>query len=522
MAIAVGLVSGFLTTRIKQEKLVLQILNYSFLLVALWLIPIVLQGTPRFASTYKTMGFVEYIYRTGRLNPADWELFYHNWPGFSLLAAAFWITTGIESIYPVALLYPVFMHSLMALVLYWLLREPTQDIGFPNAWYLAGAFYLIANFVNQDYFSPQSVGYFLLSIITVLLVHRKDWLYAQEKMIGYKIALFLLFAALTMTHILSSLVALALFIVFYRFEKETYVNIVLFSIVVLVSWTIYGAVTYFDAHVANIVQDICRLDRVWSANISHRIAGSPEHVLIGQIRIVYAACLGLSGVVGWLFYTNTKIKQFAAISIRKIFRREQVSLKSVDKNRQQLFLDFLKVSIASLGVSGVLVYGGESFMRAYLLMLIPLAFACISFADPKKRLIWLLLFYILALPFHFIAHYGNELVDYVNPGIIQGSDFLAQHSGGGYVIGHDQILGNPVHTEKFISLAWDQYLDNQTAWFNKGYHIYLSLGPWERNNWWLFQNNPDFVTTMAVKLKKERNSALFYSNGEIDLYNLYP
>lgn len=523
VAIVVSLISGFLTAGGKQEKPVLQFLNYGFLLVALWLVPIILEGTPRFASTYKTMGFVEYVYRSGRLNPADWELFYHNWPGFSLLSAALWIATGLESIYPAALLYPAFLHSLMAMVIYWMLRQPAQDIGFPNAWYLAGAFYLIANFVNQDYFSPQSVGYFLLSLITVLLVDRKRWLCDQDRIYGYKITLLILFAALAMTHILSSLVALALFIVFNRFDKKTYFNLVLFSIVVLVSWTIYGAVTYFDAHIANIVQDVFRLGRVWSANINHRIRGSPEHVLVGQIRIAYAACLGLCGVVGWLFYTKTDIRKIGTKFIKKRFSLKQKALLcSVDKSRQLLFLDFLKVSIANLGVAGALVYGGESFMRAYLLMLVPLAFACISFVEPKKRLIWLLLFYILALPFHFIAHYGNELVDYVSPGIIRGTDFLAQHSSGGYVVGHDQILGNPQHTEKFISLTWARYLTDQATWFNKDYHVYLSLGPWERNYWWLFQNNPDFVEQMEVKLKKDRNSALFYSNKEIDLYIVYP
>ena len=61
VAIVIGTISGFLTVRVKQEQPVLQFLNYGFLLVALWLVPILLEGTPRFASTYKTMGFVEYL-----------------------------------------------------------------------------------------------------------------------------------------------------------------------------------------------------------------------------------------------------------------------------------------------------------------------------------------------------------------------------------------------------------------------------------------------------------------------------
>ena len=41
----------------------------------------------------------------------------------------------------------------------------------------------------------------------------------------------------------------------------------------------------------------------------------------------------------------------------------------------------------------------------------------------KKLLPLLFLLCIMALPFHLIAHYGNEEVDYVNMGIIQDRTF---------------------------------------------------------------------------------------------------
>lgn len=60
-AIFLSLLSGFITIGVKEEKDFLQIFNCIFLLAVLWLIPILLEGTPRFASAYKTIGFVEYI-----------------------------------------------------------------------------------------------------------------------------------------------------------------------------------------------------------------------------------------------------------------------------------------------------------------------------------------------------------------------------------------------------------------------------------------------------------------------------
>lgn len=79
-----GLVSGFITVRISKARPWLQGSNCFFLLILLWLVPILLEGTPRFASSYKTIGFAEYIQRTsiqrsgnffitiGQLSPCLW------------------------------------------------------------------------------------------------------------------------------------------------------------------------------------------------------------------------------------------------------------------------------------------------------------------------------------------------------------------------------------------------------------------------------------------------------------------
>ena len=75
-----------------------------------------------------------------------------------------------------------------------------------------------------------------------------------------------------------------------------------------------------------------------------------------------------------------------------------------------LFLDFLKVSIANLGVAGLWFMGS---LYEPIIDVGTIGVCSCKLSSPQKRLIWLLLFYILALPFHFIAHYGNELVDYV-------------------------------------------------------------------------------------------------------------
>lgn len=215
---------------------------------------------------------------------------------------------------------------------------------------------------------------------------------------------------LVISHILSSLVALCLLVVFFLFQRRIFFNQVLLGLVILGAWTVYGANVYFDAHFINILDDIFRLGKSWESNINNRVAGNPEHILVNKIRFLYAASFALCGLIG-LFLT-------------------------IKKRDKKILNDLLKVSSVSICVAGAFVYGGESFVRAYLLMLLPLTFFCLSYLEQKKLLSTLCIFCILAVPFHIIVHYENEQVDYVSPGIIRGTDFLSSNSAGGYVIYH--------------------------------------------------------------------------------------
>lgn len=496
VAIFFSLLSGFLTIGIRQERTFLQSFNCLFLLIALWLVPILLEGTPRFASAYKTIGFVEYVYREGRLEPASWELFYHNWPGFSVFASVLWMITGVDEIYPIVLYYPFVLHLLMFTLLLWMFKKLTFEINIPNGWYLGGVVYLLANFVNQDYFSPQSFAYYLLTFIIILLIDRKQWLKSHKRAVGFKLMLILTFTALAVSHILSSLVALTLFAVFSLFERKTFFTLTLFSFVVLVAWTIYGAVVYFDAHLSNIFMETFELEKSWNQNISNRVRGSSEHVLVNKFRILYAIYFELYGFIGLML--------------------------SIRKKNHLIMMDLVKISIVSVCMAGSFVYGGESLMRGYLFMLVPLSFFCMGFLYQKMLLPLLFMFCALALPLHIITHYGNEQVDYVNLGIIRGTDFLSDHSFGGYVLGYETILGNTKHTEKFVSLTWEQYFSKRFTQNMDDKDYYMGVGPWERTFWSMFYDNPAYIENVDLRLRENRNCVLFYSNGEINLYYVKP
>jgi hypothetical protein len=487
-----SLLSGFLTIGIKHEKHMLQFLNLVFLITALWLVPILFEETPRFASAYKTIGFVEYICREGKLNPLNWELFYHNWPGFSVFTSVLCMFTGNGIIYPLVLYYPFALHLVMLPVLYLIFKQTKIGLTAPNGWYLGAVVYYIANFVNQDYFSPQSFAYYLLSFVILLLLEKEEWFKNCNRAIAYKIIIMLIFVTIAVSHILSSLVALTMFGAFCIFEKQTFRTMLLFSIVVVLAWTIYGASVYFDTHTAIIIRDLFMLEKSWNANIGNRIKGSPEHITVNKIRFFYAASFAFISFIGLI--------------------------SSIKKVNRKVLLDLAKVSSVSVCVTSAFVYGGESFMRAYLLMLVPMSIFCMMYLYHKKLLPLLLLICITALPFHVIAHYGNEEVDYVRLSIIHGSDFLAKYCPDGYTVGHEGILGNTRYTERFITLTWEQcsqeYFKNKTE-----NNFYFSIGPWEHSFHTLFYNDLAFVNTVEVKMKYDKNYTLFYDNGEIKLYH---
>ena len=75
-------------------------------------------------------------------------------------------------------------------------------------------------------------------------------------------------------------------------------------------------------------------------------------------------------------------------------------------------------------------------MRTYLLMLVPMSIFCMMYLYHKNCCHYCFDMYH-STPFHVIAHYGNEEVDYVRLSIIHGSDFLAKYCPDGYTVGHE-------------------------------------------------------------------------------------
>ena len=128
--------------------------------------PALVYGTLRYSWAWKHIGIVDYILRFGTVDPTIRVLkVYHNWPGFFTLSAFITEAAGFKSPLSFAAWSPVFFNLLDFGALILLYRPLTVDrrLRWQSIW-----FFFLANWVGQDYFSPQALNYFLHLVILAI------------------------------------------------------------------------------------------------------------------------------------------------------------------------------------------------------------------------------------------------------------------------------------------------------------------------------------------------------------------
>lgn len=124
-----------------------------------------LYAEPRYAWTYNHLGVTEYMAHFGRTDRAL-DL-YQNWPAFFALAALLERGSGV-SLMAMAPWAEVFFEVAYVGAVVFLVRGVTRDarVVWTSAW-----LFVLANWLGQDYFAPQSFAY-LLSLVLIGLCVR--------------------------------------------------------------------------------------------------------------------------------------------------------------------------------------------------------------------------------------------------------------------------------------------------------------------------------------------------------------
>jgi GT2 family glycosyltransferase len=128
--------------------------------------PSIVYGTLRYTWAWKHLGIVDYIQRHGGVDPnISFLTAYHNWPGFFAAVAMFTKAAGLDSAVSVARWAPPFFELLFLAPLVVLFRALTDD--HRRVW-LAVWIFFTANWVGQDYFSPQAFSYFFYLVVLAI------------------------------------------------------------------------------------------------------------------------------------------------------------------------------------------------------------------------------------------------------------------------------------------------------------------------------------------------------------------
>lgn len=426
-----ALLVGFALLLRRQKPNVILVLGHYLMLIAIWhATPSLLYGTPRYPFTYKHIGISAYIQQYGSIDPNIDA--YFNWPGFFTLSAFASDLSGLNTPYVEAIYAPILMNIFIVAGLLVLLHGLTRD---PRVIWLSAWVYLVANWVGQDYFAPQSFAYALhLMVLGVFVTYfsGRGWRRVRGfaatpvgttavsitetddgcKKVGADpgtvvatpwersgLLLFIIvgFAAVVASHQLTPFMTIASIaaLIVLGLGKARLTLVLMVGL--LLAWLTYMAQTYFAGHLGSLLASVGRLLEnmtIASEVLAPTAAGdlSPQRLLVLDLRQWLTLLVGGLAVIGFVRRSRGRSIEWVPL-VLMIVPAAMVALQP---------------------------YGGEIIMRIYLFS-VPLlayfvarAFFPTSTVVPARGVSIALIAAtaVMAAGMTF-AYYGNESMNYV-------------------------------------------------------------------------------------------------------------
>lgn len=500
------------------------VLHVILFIAVIWLLPTILESTPRFRTSYVNYGYVDPLVRGEGLLPS--RFIYHNWPLFPILMAGV-VKLGVD---PLTLMT---WFPLVAIILYLIplsaivIRIGRADAGGPAAptveasdaavgaasaaatrpsrppyWAFALWLFPVFDWTGQDYFSPQAFAFLIFLIWVVVLVRvslERDGRFTPLTLI----LTIGLFTVITSAHVLTALLGLGILftLVLTRLIRQWTVFVT--CAVIFLVWQVYLAAPFFESYRTQLLETILDLPSFLESNLSNRVRGSDGHAFIAQLRIVATlAAFGLGAAAATLMYR------------RRSFGRP---------------LRFVVAYVLGVAlVAPVTVYGGEMLIRSLLFVLpIVTAVVAVNLAD-RRFAIAVTAIVIVMAPVHVLTHYGNELYDYVRPGELAGFDYVETHAPanvyGGSPAGvfenstHLDARNSTVPKSGGVSGIVGYVRPEDHAWQNPGWPIYVVVSRGDDAAMRLFQNVPDFRAAVDGALATDRRFVQVLKNEDVTVY----
>jgi hypothetical protein len=465
------------------------------LIVSLYLTPYLLEGTARMQAAYQNYGFSDYIISTGSFNPKI--IWYHSYPAFPILFAVFFKITGIVNPEFIVAIFPTIMMLLYLLPLQIIMSN--TDAKIHNGIYAAFWIFSIANWTSQEYYSPQSIAFYILIMIIALMSRR--WATGNYQ-IAHVIILVILSSALSIMHTVTSIICLgaviAVFII-WRFNNYTYV--ILFATIIS-AWTIFGAFFLLGSLLPRFISEAFNADALSYATFFLRfVETSPEHTFINQLRVIFTFIFMAIALLGFMLQ-------------RRGGRLSRVNFS------------ILAITYPAIIMLPVFVYSGEFIIRVWLMLLLPVAYFSIILVRKRLTYILLIIIIIVGIPVSMMARYGNEVFDYTYPNDVKFTEFFYSNVSGGRVLG----MMPPVAYKGLDKYAYYFYWSatNIPEYTNSVDIVNVKPDQWKIQyvgisnrlkalyTFWLAK--PDQFTEIIQYLNMAVQYNLVYSNNGADLY----
>ena len=374
--------------------------------------PAIVYGSPRYSWTWKHVGIVDYIDRTGTVDPhIDVLSVYHSWPGFFAANAMLTDLAGFDTSLRYAAWAEPFLNLLALTAALAILRCLTADA---RTVAVGGWLFVLGNWVGQGYFSPQGMNYvWYLMVLAILLrwfpgpARASSWEHSPSdpgasRRLGLCAVLLLLLVSIASTHQLTPMVTVLVLGVLALTRQTGVRSLPFFMAAVVTGWVLYVAAPFTRTALREALGQVGEV----TSNVQDTLIGygtaSDGQILVSMVTRAFTVGFCLMAGVGML----------------------------VAWRRRQRMVAALVLALVPLLLVASSTYGNEIVFRAYLFAMPGLAFFAAVLLWPPgtaaRRLHAVLVgvVSVFLMAGSGVAQFGNDRQYYFTPEEIAAAEFV--------------------------------------------------------------------------------------------------
>ncbi|WP_159083807.1 hypothetical protein [Nocardioides terrigena] len=313
--------------------------------------PPILYGTPRYSWAWKHAGIVDFIDRTGAVDPqVDVLAVYHSWPGFFAANAMLSDLAGFDTSLSYAAWAEPILNLLALSAVLSLIRAFTTDA---RTIAVGGWLFVLGNWVGQGYFSPQGINFvWYLTVMTVLL----RWFPGRPapstpdpgaaRRVGLCAVVLLLLVSIVSTHQLTPVITLLVLTALVVLRQTSLRVLPSFLGVVLGAWVLYVAEPFTRTELREALSEVGTVGSNLESTLIGYGTATAGQILVSLATRVFTVGFCLMAALGVLTAWRSGRRDHAA----------------------------LVLAVVPFVTVGVSTYGNEVLFRAYLFAMPGLAF----------------------------------------------------------------------------------------------------------------------------------------------------